>query len=70
MKIENTETGNGGKCITAINKSYLGYAPKNNNVSKLTQYLMSKNALSAAKNAVGKQTTQLLSNKIMQNKRF
>jgi len=52
------------------NKTYIGYRPKNNNVTKLAQYLRAKGALSAQKNAVNAKFTNLTSNKILSNKRF
>ena len=52
------------------NKTYLGYRPKNNNVTKLAQYLRAKGALPAQKNAVSAKFTNLASNKILSNKRF
>ena len=60
--------------MTEQNKSYLGYAPKHNNVTKLAQYLRNKqplvSALSADKNAVNNRFTSLSQNKILSNKRF
>lgn len=52
------------------NKSYLGYRPKDNNVTKLAQYLRVKNAVTAVKNASNAKFTSLASNKILSNKRF
>ena len=53
-----------------INKTYLGYKPKDNNVTKLAQYLRVKGALTAPKNALNAKFTNLASNKILRNKRF
>ena len=53
-----------------LNKTYLGYKPKDNNVTKLAQYLRVKGALSAGKNALNAKFTNLASNKILRNKRF
>ena len=53
-----------------LNKTYLGYKPKDNNVTKLAQYLRVKGALSNDKNALNNKFTKLSSNKIMKNKRF
>lgn len=49
------------------NKSYLGYAAKSQNVTKLQRYLSTKNASTAVKNAnktLGKKSD------ILKNKRF
>jgi hypothetical protein len=53
-----------------LNKTYLGYKPKDDNLVKLTQYLRAKNALSTDKNAKNTKFTNLASNKILRNKRF
>ena len=57
-----------------LNKTYLGYKPKDNNVAKLAQYLRAKqplvSALSADKNALNNRFTSLSQNKILSNKRF
>ncbi len=53
-----------------LNKTYLGYKPKDDNVVKLAQYLAVKNTFKDSKNAKSKQYTKLSSNKIMNNKRF
>lgn len=53
-----------------LNKTYLGYRPKDDNIVKLAQYLAAKNALKDNKNAKNNQFTKLSSNKIMKNKRF
>ena len=52
------------------NKSYLGYKPKEDNVTKLAQYLASKNAKTTVKSASNAKFANLSSNKIMNNKRF
>ena len=52
------------------NKTYLGYRPKDNNITKLAQYLRAKGALPAQKSAVNNKFTNLASNKILRNKRF
>jgi hypothetical protein len=52
------------------NKSYLGYRPKDNNVTKLAQYLRVKGADKAQNNASNAKFTNLASNKILRNKRF
>jgi hypothetical protein len=53
-----------------LNKTYLGYKPKDNNVTKLAQYLRAKGAITAVKNTVNAKFTSLASNKILSNKRF
>lgn len=53
-----------------LNKTYLGYKPKDDNIVKLTQYLRAKGALTAPKNALSTKFTNLASNKILRNKRF
>ena len=53
-----------------LNKTYLGYKPKDDNIVKLTQYLRAKGALTAQKNALNAKFTSLTSNKILSNKRF
>ena len=53
-----------------LNKSYLGYKAKDDNVVKLAQYLRVKSALSNDKSALNNKFTKLSSNKIMKNKRF
>ena len=53
-----------------LNKTYLGYKPKDNNVTKLAQYLRAKGVLPAQKNALNTKFTNLASNKILRNKRF
>jgi hypothetical protein len=53
-----------------LNKTYLGYKPKDDNVVKLAQYLAVKSDFKTDKNAKNKQYTKLSSNKIMNNKRF
>ena len=50
-----------------LNKTYLGYRPKDDNVVKLAQYLAVKNDFKANKNTKNKQYTKLSSNKIMNN---
>lgn len=52
------------------NKTYLGYKPKDDNITKLAQYLRAKGALPAQKNAVNTKFTNLALNKILKNKRF
>lgn len=52
------------------NKSYLGYRPKDNNITKLAQYLRVKGADKAQNNAVNNKFTNLALNKILKNKRF
>ena len=52
------------------NKTYIGYAPKDDNIVKLTQYLRAKGVLTAPKNALNTKFTNLASNKILRNKRF
>lgn len=67
MKIENTGIKSGGNFTTATNKSYLGYAAKPTNVTKLAKYLADKSAFKGANNAskaLGKK------NDILKNKRF
>ena len=53
-----------------LKKTYLGYKPKEDNITKLAKYLASKNAKSTAKNASNAKFANLSSNKIMNNKRF
>ena len=53
-----------------LNKTYLGYKPKDDNIVKLTQYLRAKGALTAQKNALNTKFTSLSQNKILSNKRF
>ena len=53
-----------------LNKSYLGYKAKDDNVIKLAQYLRVKGVLTAPKNALNDKFTKLSSNKIMKNKRW
>jgi hypothetical protein len=53
-----------------LNKTYLGYRPKNENLTKLAQYLSVKNAGKAQNNAKNSQFTNLASNKVLKNKRF
>jgi hypothetical protein len=53
-----------------LNKSYLGYKAKDDNVIKLAHYLRVKGVLSNDKNALNNKFTKLSSNKIMKNKRF
>ena len=53
-----------------LNKTYLGYKPKDDNIVKLAHYLAVKSDFKANKNAKNKQYTKLSSNKIMNNKRF
>jgi hypothetical protein len=53
-----------------LNKTYLGYRPKNENITKLAQYLRAKGALSTDKSAVNNKFTNLASNKVLKNKRF
>ena len=48
-----------------LNKSYLGYKAKDDNVVKLAQYLRVKGALSNDKNALNNKFIKLSSNKIM-----
>jgi hypothetical protein len=53
------------------NKSYIGYKPKNTNLTKLAQYLSAKNADKALKNADNSKVTTLLTkNSALKNKRF
>jgi hypothetical protein len=53
-----------------LNKTYLGYRPKDDNVVKLAQYLASKNGSKTVKSASNTKFANLSSNKIMKNKRF
>ena len=54
----------------ALNKSYLGYKPKDDNLVKLARYLTAKNALKTDKTKANNKFENLSSNKIMKNKRF
>jgi len=53
-----------------LNKTYLGYRPKDDNITKLAQYLAAKNGFKDVKNAQNNKFTNLASNKILKNKRF
>ena len=53
-----------------LNKTYLGYRPKNENLTKLAQYLSIKNADKTAKNANQTKSISLSENKVLKNKRF
>jgi hypothetical protein len=53
-----------------LNKTYLGYRPKDDNITKLAQYLAAKNGFKTVKNAANTKFTNLASNKILKNKRF
>ena len=53
-----------------LNKTYLGYKAKDDNIIKLAQYLRAKNGFKDAKNAQNNKFTNLTSNKILRNKRF
>jgi hypothetical protein len=52
------------------NKTYYGYKPKEDNLSKLQRYLLSKNADKSANNALNEKVAMLSSNKVLKNKRF
>ena len=52
------------------NKTYLGYRPKNENLTKLVQYLTAKNGSKTVKNALNAKFANLSSNKVLKNKRF
>lgn len=51
-------------------KTYIGYQPKKDNLVKLAQYLMVKNADKTNKNANSTKLTKLSTNQILKNKRF
>ena len=51
-------------------KTYYGYKPKEDNLSKLQRYLLSKNADKGANNALNEKVAMLSSNKVLKNKRF
>jgi hypothetical protein len=59
-----------GSKMSDLNKSYLGYRPKQDNLVKLTQYLTSKNADKTNKNVSLNKSTKLSSNQVLKNKRF
>jgi hypothetical protein len=59
----------GGK-MSDLNKSYLGYRPKQDNLVKLTQYLTAKNADKTNKNVSLNKLTKLSTNQVLKNKRF
>jgi hypothetical protein len=53
------------------NRSYLGYRPKDNNLTKLAQYLSAKSANKTLNNADNSKVTTLLTkNSALKNKRF
>ena len=53
-----------------LNKTYLGYRPKNDNLTKLAQYLTAKNGSKTVNNASNAKFANLSSNKVLKNKRF
>jgi hypothetical protein len=51
-------------------KTYYGYKPKEDNLSKLQRYLLTKNADKTVKTQINEKVAKLSSNKVLQNKRF
>ena len=53
-----------------LNKTYIGYKPKDNNLVKLERYITLKNTIKLYKNVTNDKMTKLSTNQVLKNKRF
>ena len=52
------------------NKTYYGYKPKENNLTKLQRYLLTKNVKQTDKKQINDKVAKLSTNQVLKNKRF
>jgi len=52
------------------NKIYYGYKPKENNLTKLQRYLLTKNVKQTDKKQINDKVAKLSTNQVLKNKRF